>query len=1346
MADYNSTATSTIYVNGKPAEAELQKLKQRARDLRDAIASAAKAGDKASLKKLRSELNQTKREVREVEGAMHAAEVVMKRLDKATPKELQATLRQLKKELNDMERGTEAWDKQVAKIKQVKSAIDDVNNEMKEHESLLSRVNNAINKWGMSVASAAAALTGVTMTVRQAVEAYVEMDQEMANVQKFTGMSREEVESLNEEFKKIDTRTSREGLNQLAQEAGRLGKSSQEDVWGFVRAADKINVALDDLGEGATLTLSKLTGVFGTEAIYGTEQSLLKVGSVINELSQNSAASAPYLAEFASRLGGVGSQAGMTVQQIMAYGAVLDANQQQLESSSTALSQLIVKLYRDPAKYAKAAGLDVQKFTDLLKKDANEAVLTLLDTLNKAGGMDALAPMFADMGEKGSRSVATLSMLAAKIDDVRAQQQEANKAFEEGTSIDREFNVQNNTVAAGLDKAKNRFHEMAVELGKKLAPAARYALSGTSALMEALSTGINFIVKHKGALIVLTAAIVAYTLAANAAAIKTKALAAAKVAHKAATEALTAAQALLSSAMSLLSGNVKAATQSFKIFSATIRANPIGLAVAAVTALAGAVYLLSKRTTAAQEAQRRLNSIQEDAKVKAIEQKQKIEDLVAAAGDFTIGIDNQRKALNELNSIIPGFNGRIDAQAQKFTYAKDKLDDYINSLIKLYEVEGAKKMLIDIGEKKAEEIMRQEQIKEEIKKEPVTNGNYNYSTSQGGSAPAAAYMPSRRAALQVELNESENRVRGYDATTNAIKNRYGHDINKQAANSVSEPNSPEDKITPTGGSTSTGKTGGRGGGGSRSKPDRFAAEKAWREREEALNRIAYATGEIEYQEYTERMSEIAQQFYQKQLQHKDLTENEKLTITAQYSEEALKLEELHHKNVLAENERSFNELYASIQQDYIDNKISKSEYDMQMENAEMAHLHSLVQLSEEGSDERLKAEENLRKKLLEGIEKRNKAIADAEKAHQDKLKEIYKQYFSPSQEEKQALYDSTVTLLDEVYKTELAKVGDDNAKKLDLEKRYLAAKKKLHDEIFAKEEKDNQERGKNWEQWTHQWLDKIFGEGTWEKYGGFITSAVSSISASWQDLTKLVEAEEQAKLAAMTKKYDAEIKAAEGNQYRINQINKRKEAEEKRIKDAANKRAMAMEMAQAIASTALAAINAYKTAPAPVMIFGPIAAGMALAAGAVQIAAIKKQHEAQAQGYAEGGFTRPGAKDEPAGIVHAGEWVASQRLLASPVARPMIEFLDYAQRTNTIGRLATPSSPISGGAPSVQSPAQPVVVTESQEMRNAIRRLNERLNQPFVTINTVTGDHGIKQAQDEYRKLMNNTLPKNKRT
>ena len=210
-----------------------------------------------------------------------------------------------------------------------------------------------------------------------------------------------------------------------------------------------------------------------------------------------------------------------------------------------------------------------------------------------------------------------------------------------------------------------------------------------------------------------------------------------------------------------------------------------------------------------------------------------------------------------------------------------------------------------------------------------------------------------------------------------------------------------------------------------------------------------------------------------------------------------------------------------------------------------------------------------------------------------------------------------------------------------------------------------------------------------------------------------------------------------------------------------------MQVMQAVAQTAQNALSAYGSAAAiPLVgyILAPVAAAMAVAAGVIQIAAIKKQQQAsEAQGYASGGFTPSGKVDEEVGVVHAGEWVASQKLLASPVARPLINALDYAQRTNTIGslraedvsRTIAPASVAPSSSASTSSPqsAQPIVVQQTDGLatatlakyEKAIAKLNKRLDEPFVTVNTVTGDTGIKQAQEEYEMLIRNKTPKSRR-
>ena len=307
---------------------------------------------------------------------------------------------------------------------------------------------------------------------------------------------------------------------------------------------------------------------------------------------------------------------------------------------------------------------------------------------------------------------------------------------------------------------------------------------------------------------------------------------------------------------------------------------------------------------------------------------------------------------------------------------------------------------------------------------------------------------------------------------------------------------------------------------------------------------------------------------------------------------------------------------------------------------------------------------------------------------------------------------------------------------------------------------------------TNQLLDiyeawKNFFDSTEEDGGNWATrlaalaqSVFAVMTAGMQQYSEFVRASSDLEVAKAEKKYDREIELAEGNSYRVKKAEKQKEKEIAKIKKEANRKMFVMQVIQAVAQTATNALNAYGSAAAvPVIgyILAPIAAAMAVAAGAIQIATIKKQQQAsEAQGYKSGGFTPEGKPDQVAGVVHAGEWVASQKLVKSPQTRPLIEALDYAQRTNTVGSLTAADVSRSITAPMVlaaQPQAVPVVNVNvppqaapaaDERLYATLDRLDERLNEPFVTVNTVTGDHGIQRAQDEYDRLMRNKSPKSK--
>lgn len=1433
MSDINANAMVTLTVNGKQAQNMLEQLKRQASDLEDKITKAAAAGDKVQLKKFQRELKQTRRQIGQIESATQGVENVMKRLDKASPKELSRTLKELKKSLNGIERGTDEWKKQCESIKRVKAEIANVNEELreteKEHVGLVDRINGFVDKWGNIIAGVAAVGTGLVMAGRKAVNAFAEMDAEMANVRKFTGLADDEVKELNEDFKRMDTRTSREDLNKLAEEAGRLGKSSKEDVLGFVKAADQINVALDELGDGATLTLSKLTNIFGDEARLGTERSLLAVGSVINDLSQNCTASAGYLAEFGKRMAGVGAQAGMTIPQIMAFAAVLDSQGQACEMSATALSQLIMNLFKEPSKIAKATGMDLDELNKALKRSTNEGLLMLLQKLKELGNMDVLAPVFKNMGENGARASQVLATLAGNVEMVKWQQEQATQSFEDATSVTNEFNVQNSTVEAELDKARKRVTELAIELGEKLMPVMKHVISTTTLTLKAMSTTIDFLARNKEAIIVLTSMVVAYTIAVKANAIALKAQAAwhavckgTALAYHAVVNTLQAGHIAFNLVLAKLQGNW--AKQSSLMVDLKRKglslASGWGILLAAAVALGYGIYKTLSKMNEMSASEKALAEVRQKGQEGIVEEKNKIEALIKVAKDEKLSLDDRQKAVQALNKIIPNYNAQLDATTGKYMENKKALDDYLNSLAKKYELEGAKDLLKEIGKEKAKLAMELKEADDAIEKDKQINASSNFvggregRAMDTGAATYTAHLKNNKASIQRKIDEQNQKE-------HAIFDVYGNDLGKQAAAEINK----KPVITNNG-----------GGGGSvpvvdddkkNKKSDKFKAEQDWQKeqnalnkkaymegekdyeayvermeeieqeyyarilknkkitkeekaeaeanlaeakkkqsdrknspddwkaKEEALNRIAYAKGEKDYEQYTARMDEINVEYWKKKMERSDVSAKDLLEAQAQYQEAVKKQEENATSASREREDKAYNAQLAELKQRYIDGLSDTKTYEDAVELAELEHLRKVVQLYKKGTKERLAAEKEYQNKVFANQQK----IIQRQQQVKQQLKE---EYFGANADERLTKYDSDMAALEQVYHAEVKAAGDNAAEKLRIEEAFEKAKLALRkkyaiDSIGVTKngmEKANEKLA--------NWLESDAGQAVTQSF----STVMSGMGEIFSGVSSLVQAELEKETAAINARYSAEISAAEGNNYKVAKLEKEKQAALAKAKNEANKKLFAMQVIQAVAQTAQNAISAYGSAAAiPVVgyIMAPIAAAMAIAAGMIQIAAIKKQQQAsEAQGYAQGGFTPQGRVDEEVGVVHAGEWVASQKLLASPVARPLINALDYAQRTNTIGSLRADdvSRAIAPNVVPTQQ-VQPVVVQAPTDnvasaalaqsaavlsrYEKTMSQLSKRLNEPFVTVNTVTGDTGIKQAQDEYDTLMRNKSPKSKR-
>ena len=1283
MADNNSVSVS-LRINGKDAENELSRLKQEVDSLRTAFVKAGEAGDRAMAEKFRKEIKKTEAEIRKMESGTKACQRVFAQLDKASPADLQRALKFLNSELKNIERGSAAWTAQTEKIRRVKAELDKVNAELRQSEGMFARMKNTVNDWGASIAAGAAAMAGLVAAGKAAVEAYAEMDQEMANVRKYTGMTAEQVDHLNEEFKKMDTRTSREALNQLAQEAGRLGKQSEEDVLGFVRAADKINVALDDLGEGATLTLSKLTNIFGDEERLGTERSLLAVGSVINELSQNSTASAPYLAEFAQRLAGVGAQAHMTIPEIMGFAAVLDSQGQKLEMSSTAVSKVIMNLFKSPEKIAKATGMAVTEFAETCKRSTNEGLLMLLNRLHELGGIDTLAPVFADMGENGARASAVLAALAGNVDMVRQQQEAANVAFQEAISIDKEFTVQNTTVQADLEKKKKLFREHAVELGEKLLPVMGHFHSSMSIAMKVLSALIDWVKKYHAVLLMTAAAIAGYTIVVKAAVI-----------------AETTWNALKKVGIALQTA-----------WNAVITANPIGLLVAGLAAATvGITAFIKKQRESVKEMgeeekmRKRLATVEEKSKQRYNEESKEVLLLTTIIRNNNLALEDRKKALDKLQSIVPSYHASLTKEGELINDNKEALDSYLLALQDKVRYSVFEEELTAALEEqvKAERLLASSKKALEDAKATQWSGGHQTWQEQQASAQNIQNLQ-----MAVTVNEA--------SVANAKK--VVQELAKEMSSITLNPIIGGDDEDSTGGGT--------GGGTTPSLADE------WKKKEEAVNKIAYLQGEKDFKAYTERQLAIEVEYWQKKMNEAKEGTTEYLTAQASYLEAQKKQTEQAAGQTLQAEQQRYAEERAILQQRYADGEMSNRAYQLALEQAELTHLQNIVNLYEEGSAERLAAQDKYQKASLKYQQQHAK---EAEKI-QERLKRAY--FSKHSGVTDQATYDEEKLQLDAVYLTLKSSASTDQ-ERLQIEKAYQEARYQLAKQYNDKIGMDQIDQIRS--DWDEV-LAYMETDG-WQAFSQGFSTVVSGMCDIFSGLSDLIDAETELQTAKIEKKYERELAAAGGNKRKVAQIEAEKEKEIAAVKNEAEKKKYAMQVTAAIAQTAISAINAFSSAAAiPVVgfIMAPIAAAMAVAAGAIQIATLKKQRDAAlAQGYATGGYTRPGGKYEPAGIVHAGEWVASQELLANPTAAATIAALDEAQRTNTIGSLHRPVLPSISQSPAQQSAKSSETISQSSSSESAIlEKLNKRLNEPIFATTTLTGDRGLIRAQRKYDQLIKN--------
>lgn len=1445
MANSTQTFIGRVLLDDKQAKQTIALLEKQLEQVKQKKTDAFKKGD--DTKAFDKEINRINASLKTLRTNQEQVNRTFNNLSSASYKELSVVMKTVQKQLRSgaVERNSEEWKKLQQKLKEVKREMNAINSESKETTSLWSRFVNVLNtNWG-AVSQIIAAYAGLSMTIRKCAQAYADMEESMANVRKYTGQTDEEVHRMNEDFKRMDTRTAREQLNELAGSAGRLGITSKDMIEEFVDGADKINVALgDDLGEGAVDKIGKLAQMFGEDKTKGLRGAMLATGSAVNELAQNSSANAGYIVDFTADLSGVGIQAGMTQAQLMGLASALDQNMQEEATSATVFSQLITKMYQEPAKFAKIAGVEVTKFSNLMKTNANEGLMTFLSAMKSRGGFAEMAPMFEEMQLNGTRAVGVLSAVASHLDQVRTAQDLATQSYASGTSVINEFNVQNNTVQAQLDKAKKRFEDLTVELGEQLIPVTRYAISTLSIGIHVLSTLITFTFTHVKQLTIIGSAIAVCTALWYKETIAIKLKAAATTYAAAIDKAYIATTTLLRAAMVALQATWAYLTKGVQGYIVVMRAarlasltNPWAALATVLTVVGVAVYGAVKAFTSYNEAMR--NSTQEAKNNRAVaeaqaslakkvsdatlDERNKVDMLNKVIHSNAYTVDERRQAIAAMQKLVPEYHASISKEGKLYNDNQIAIQNYIKELENAAMAEAIYERKVEINKKKLELKLKESKIRHSLK--AVDAERKSHPERYESEAVADAFtgqLIEQNDALKSNEKQKEIHTRrlkenlSLQQQLNAEESYYNTELRKNA--NLQKLYKKKEKKSLQGESTGTNRTTGSTGHYTTEK-ERKAAEKEQKKREAAARKAEikrkadlkkelddakksteaqqleattlYSTGQIRLAEYNDRMAKIKEQGLQQRMdilrkygeaeseeykrlnaqkekisadyERKQTQDLQDLEYDRQVAEQAITAEYYNKDSDLYHNESAINEALFQLDQTFLKEKQalylkSSDEYwqiAREIERSEQQHQYdrqkqyddTLMQLKQEyltlGNEQQMQLE-------LAGLDEVHKAGLVSEEEYQRMKMGIANKYASYKPDAKDQAKDDATTALDTAKK--MTRQTDDRSGSLGSDNLATIAggaiaaiqqQKMVNDNLQKLREED-----KISEQ-AYQDAKKQMNQETYKNIAAIAGAAFSSISSMMGAASAYSQACSDLEVAKIQANYDKQISAAGKNSAKKKRLEAKRDKEISAAKTKANKKAMKIEIAQAIASTAMAAINAYSSAAAIKgvgWIMAPIAAGLATAAGMMQIATIKKQHQAEAAGYYEGGFTGPGHYKKEAGVVHAGEFVANHNAVNNPQLLPALQLIDAAQRNNTVASLTAQdvSRAMGTGSAAVVAPVVNVNADNEQvgasldNVSSTIERLNEQLNLGIKSYVVITGPDGFDRKWSQYKKMKSN--------
>lgn len=688
-----------INVNGNKAQNELNNLRKRAADL---------SFEMKGLKKGTDEYITKGKELEQVNAQMTSLKKQIG-LTALTQKELIAELNKLKSLKGSIVPFSNEFKELDKQIKQVENRLYDVKNGTQGFASFFSKIKDEVKQFGV-IAAGYLGFQFITSQFTNVIRSAGKMSDQLTDLQRVAGLTAAEAKHMNDQFKELNTRTSTEGLREIAIIAGKLGVA-KDDIFDFTAAVDQLVVSLgDELGDAEQITtqLGKILNVFQGEI---SAEGITQLGNAFVQLANTGSATGGFIADFDQRLSGIAKSAGIGLGGLSGLGAGLEEMGARVESSSTAIQKLIVSIASDIPKAAQVAGLGTKEFEKLFKDDAIEALLRYSEGLvkNKQSFSEVTASL-ADAGEEGARTIEVISKLGSGAEQLRKRIDLGKQSIQENSAITEAFTLKNENFAATLDKLGKEFNRLVTSPG--ITNFLKGAVEGALAFVKAIRDIPKFVEENRFAVLTLVAGILLlnrqYVISA-ALSIRDAAL---KAANTVATRATAIANNIAGASAaaygvvtSLLAGRITAATAAQRLWAVALSVGlgPIGILLTAVGALAVAFGAFSGKLSAIAAQQKAANELAREAATIYGEQVNKVERLQKVLTDENTSLATKKEAYKQLIAIHPEFEKTLKLDEAGHLNGKAAIDEYIKGLKEKAQVQAAEtlsnKLNVEILEK-----------------------------------------------------------------------------------------------------------------------------------------------------------------------------------------------------------------------------------------------------------------------------------------------------------------------------------------------------------------------------------------------------------------------------------------------------------------------------------------------------------------------------------------------------------------------------------------------------------------------------------------------------------------------